>query len=369
MSGSPNTTEAVIYDLSDPTHPSLASRLTVPFFSYSYWGFMCGDFWGGYWFGTGANTIVTDAGLVQLETNGTWNGSTYSYTPSLAFLDLRDPTAPATSVVNLQATPNWPWYSLVSDPGAPSGFYLARRDVVDQEPANDGTGVIFTRYRDFAQRWDIGAAGLTGGVDINVPGPLARTWLDQGTRMFLTQQSVYRTIQYPDHTEWHGDTRLNLLQQSGTHAELLDAHTFTDLTIGSLLLDGAHMFVAGQQNFYWWGYPALVAANPPTWQSTSDRLIAFDLSTQKLAPVYDQPTHTYGVQLMGLRDHNLFVSLPGDGVLLTDVSDPSQPTGVRFVRTLGWGSFISFAGDDAYIASGNFGVFDIDLGAPPVLSD
>jgi hypothetical protein len=134
-------------------------------------------------------------------------------------------------------------------------------------------------------------------------------------------------------------------------------------------LDGAHIYVSAQNNYYWWGYPSLRDANPPTWESTSDRLIALDLSARKLTSVYDQPTRTYGVQLMGLRDHHLFVSLPGDGVLLTDITNPAHPFGDRFVRTLGWASHIDFAGDSAYIASGNFGVFEIDLGAPPVLTD
>lgn len=139
--------------------------------------------------------------------------------------------------------------------------------------------------------------------------------------------------------------------------------------MSSLLVDGAHIYIAAQNNYYWWGYPTLEAANPPTWESTSDRLITLDLSARKLTSVYDQPTRTYGVQLMGLRDHHLFVSLPGDGVLLTDITDPTRPVGVRFTRTLGWASHIDFAGNSAYVASGNFGVFELDLGAPPVLSD
>jgi hypothetical protein len=362
------TTEAVVYDLADPTHPRLASRLTVPFQSYTYWGFFCGvDFWGGYWFGGGQNTIVTDAGLVQLRTDYQWTGTTPLYTPHLSFLDLRNPAAPLASDVSLDPQSDWGWYSLVTDPAAPSGFYLSHREVVGHEPSSDGM-TTFTRYRDMAERWDTGPYGLVRGTNINIPGPLARTWIDRGTRLFLSTDSVYRTLQFPDHTEWHGDTRLSLTRQTGALAELLDDRTFTDLSVGSLIVDGTNLFVAAQRYYYWWGYPALQVADPPTWESTSDRLITLDLSAHTLRSIFDQPIHTYGVQLMGLRDHHLFVNLPGDGVLLADVSNPAQPSGVRFVRTLGWASHIDFAGSDAYVASGNFGVFDIDLSAPPVLA-
>jgi hypothetical protein len=64
----------------------------------------------------------------------------------------------------------------------------------------------------------------------------------------------------------------------------------------------------------------------------------------------------------------LFLNLAGDGVLLIDVADPAHPSGVRFVRTLGWASHIDFVGNDGYVAAGNFGSFDIDLGAPATLA-
>jgi hypothetical protein len=361
------TTEAIVYDLSDPTRPRLASRLTVPFQSFRYWGFFCGvDFWGGYWFGGGSDTIVTDTGLVQLRTDYQWNGSQTVYQPSLALLDLRNPAAPAVDQVALDPRTNWSWFTLVSDPAAPAGFYLSRRDYLGQETA-DGGGV-FSLYRDFAQRWESGGGHLVAGADINIPGPLARTWVDRGTRLFLTNENIYRTIQFPDHTDWHGDTRLNLLRQTGSAAELLDDHTFVDLNVSSLIVDGAHLFVAAQRQYYWWGYADLRAASPPTWESTSDRLMTFDLGGRTLRSIFDQPIRTNYSQLMGLHGQHLFLNLAGDGVLLIDVADPAHPSGVRFVRTLGWASHIDFVGNDGYVAAGNFGSFDIDLAAAPALA-
>ena len=175
-------------------------------------------------------------------------------------------------------------------------------------------------------------------------------------------------MQFPDHTEWHGDTRLNLLSGSGATATLLDDRTFTDASLSSLLVDGAHAYVAAQNNYYWWGYPTLEAANPPTWESTSDRLMTFDLGGRTLRSIFDQPIRTNYSQLMGLHGHDLFLSLPGDGVLMINVANPAQPSGVRFVRTLGWGSHLDFVGNDGYVAAGNFGSFNIDLTSPPTLA-
>jgi hypothetical protein len=362
------TNEAVVYDLGDPTHPRQASRTTVPFSSYFYYGFYCGvGFWGGYWFGDGARTIVTATGLVQVVTNWANDASgNWTSTTQLVLLDLRDPTSPSVVQAALPDAQDWWQRTLVDDPAVPSGFYLAHRDVVAQVTMDDGT--MFTRYRYFAQRWESADGRLVAGADINLPGPLARTWRDGfGSRLFLTRDSVYRTIAFPDHTEWHADTRLNFLRQADGHALLLDARTFADVGLSSLVVDGTRLFVAAQNQYYWWGYAAEMSADPPTWESTSDRLIALDLSRGTLATVYDQPMRTYGVQLMGMHQGDLFISLPGDGVLVADVSDAAHPVGTRFLRTLGWANHIEFARDDAYVASGNFGVFDLNLRAPAAI--
>jgi len=94
----------------------------------------------------------------------------------------------------------------------------------------------------------------------------------------------------------------------------------------------------------------------------------FDLSGGTFGTVYDQPTRTYGVRLMGMHQGRLFVHLPGDGVLVANVADPARPHGTRFLRTLGYSAtHIEFAGDDAYVASGNYGSFNLNLRAPAVI--
>jgi hypothetical protein len=95
----------------------------------------------------------------------------------------------------------------------------------------------------------------------------------------------------------------------------------------------------------------------------SDRLMAFDLSGKKLKSVYDASTGMYNVELMGINKGRLFTNLAGDGILITDVSDPAAPKGLHFERTLGYATHIEFAGNDVYVGSGFFGTRQIDLGS------
>ena len=170
-----------------------------------------------------------------------------------------------------------------------------------------------------------------------------------------------------DRHDVHGDSRLNLLRQIDGKAELLDARTFTDQRLGSLLLDGGRLFASAQRQ--WWSWAGRVGGDEPapSWEQTSDRLVIMDVQSGSLAPLYDQPIRTYGVSLMGVHDGNLFLQLPGDGVLVADVANPAQPRGLRFLRTLGHATHIEFAGQETYVASGNFGVFHFDLGAPSAI--
>ena len=105
------------------------------------------------------------------------------------------------------------------------------------------------------------------------------------------------------------------------------------------------------------------------WYDLSDHLVFFDTSLGKLAKKYSEATGTYNVRLMGTYRNRLFLNLPGDGVLVVDASNPSAPVGKQFVRTLGWASHIEFAGDTAFVASGNFGIYELQLDSPLVIAN
>jgi len=104
------------------------------------------------------------------------------------------------------------------------------------------------------------------------------------------------------------------------------------------------------------------------WQDYSDHVMVFDLSKGKLSRTFDRATATTGVRFMGINRNHLFLNLPGDGILALDISNPDAPSGRQFLRTLGYASYIEFAGNTAYIASGNFGIQTMTLIGPKVLS-
>jgi hypothetical protein len=351
-----NTQEVLTFGLGDPTQPRLLSRVTAPLPYQSSYGYYCGLGSWGYWFGQGAQTIMTDGGLVWLRRD--WNGGqlTAASELKLFFLDLSHPEQPALHerVVTLE---DWGQGSLVADPGG-AGFYLVHRKRIAVTP--DPSGNLFTSYRYYAQRWDLGAAGHVAGAEINLPGTLARTWVDgSGVRLFLTHDNVYRMVPQDSTVIWHSDSRLNFLRQLGMDkAELLDTRTFVDLHLGSMVQGEGKLYLGAQKTY--WGRPAL-SGNKPGWEETSDRLLILDVGAAKLSVLYDQPLRTYRAQLMGASGGNLFINVVGDGVLVTDVTDPMNPRGRRFMRTLGWGSQIELTGTHAYVPSGNFGVFELDL--------
>jgi hypothetical protein len=170
----------------------------------------------------------------------------------------------------------------------------------------------------------------------------------------------------------------------------------TDLRASSLLVDADKLFINGRpQKNYYYGYRGGIVPPPPppplfpgfggdaiptplpSWESSSDRLLIFDLRAGRLALAFDKPTRMFNMQLMGAQQNKLYVNVggggyngngsEGDGILVIDVSRPAAPTGVRFLRTLGHATHIELFGNDVYVASGHFGLSHLDLTAPPAI--
>ena len=97
---------------------------------------------------------------------------------------------------------------------------------------------------------------------------------------------------------------------------------------------------------------------------TTDHLTIFELGQQKLARGFDDTLGVSGFSVMGSDGSRLFLSLYNAGVLVLDATDPLRPNGVAFLRTLGWGSHLELSGNTMFVAAGQFGVFQRDLGQP-----
>jgi hypothetical protein len=167
-------------------------------------------------------------------------------------------------------------------------------------------------------------------------------------------------------------TRTSLLREivagGKPAAELLDDRVFENLSLAGLVAEGDKVFVNSRRNNYYYGRGGVAVSSdgvaaPQKPEDVSDRLMVFDLSGKKLNQVYDAPTRMQNIQLMGVNGGRLFANLQGDGILILDVRNPAKPAGLHFARTLGYATHIEFAGDDAYVASGYFGITHIDLAA------
>ncbi len=413
------TTQALVYDLSDPTSPKPAGTVNLPadVSPYgSYYRYYCGGlgYSCGYYFGYAQSMLSVDEGIAFLVQNGSYvpntvtlaDGGTqtqYSWVAkqNLAFLDLRNPAQPTVSETALAlpgaGTNGVSSASLVADDASAIGFYITYRVQIGSS-VDPTTQIPLYQYANYAQRWQRTGGTWVTDPAINIPGTLVRSWAgSDGLRRFLTRDDQYTSRQTNGYWQWLDTVTLNLLRVQdiggAPGALLLDSAAFSDMTPKALSYDGDHIYMVLSDTPYYYGYylngpvatvgaPVAVNGGVATGVATSgaggsgttdtagatadtsDRLVVLDTSQDSLTTVYDQPTELSNLDLMGVEQNKLFVNLQGDGILVVDVSNPAAPQGVCFYRTLGWASGIEFAGTTAYVPASNYGVYRLDLTAP-----
>jgi hypothetical protein len=363
----PNTTggwywsqsQLLVFDLSDPVHPKQRGSAIVTAEVPWYW-FWCGDgWWGGYWwYGQGEQWATTDRGLAFM----TWKYDTTQTEQVLVALDLSNLDEPRSTETVLD-TGKRQYLGVVPDLLDANNVYLAYREEGSTFTTN---GWQLSTYRYYAQPFRHEAGGLVAGVATNVPGQLLRTWGQGGQRLLLTNNNRYEYVQVGQAPNtwwtWNPQPRLQLLAQSGDLAALQDELEMTGFEMRDLTGDGNRLFVEIDRS--WWYYQQKQLA----WGSESERLLTFDLSNFKLEQKFTGELGTTYSQLMGLRGDRLFVNLLGDGILVVDVSRLDAPRGLAFARTLGWTTHLEFSDNLALAPAGNFGIYALDLSAPPQIA-
>jgi hypothetical protein len=359
--------ELVSYSFKNPAAPQKLGTLKLPSQVMPYYWFWCGldGYWGGYWFDSNYanNFVVTESGIVFLATS--YDYQTKTYARKLVAVDLQNPLVPTVKEHLLTSAPAWSFFSLVPDPEDGKQLYLTHRQKVATLTINGST---FSQYKYYAQRWIWNGSDWQGEAVINLPGRLMRTWKAGAQRIFLTHDYTYSPV-WSSSTQkvpsWQHSFRLNLLREvkpmGVPAAELLDFHNFQSFYLKDVVVDGTKLYVNARHDYYW------NQTNEIPWEEQSDYLQIFDLSALMLKKVYDQPTGTYSVQLMGTHKGQLFVSLPGDGLLVVDVTNPSAPQGKQFMRTLGYTTHLEFADTTAFVAAGYFGIYELPLGGPATI--
>ena len=201
-------------------------------------------------------------------------------------------------------------------------------------------------------------AALVNDFSVNTPGSVTQVFESGQATRFLSVDSTYRAVTKNGYRSWYPDQRLHLLTRSGNAARLGDTLVFAGQSMGDLVGDVNRLFL-NVRPAYWYAY--VNAGDSSSTTVYEDTLKAVDISAGKLDVRSSSTVGTYGSQLMGLRGNRLFVNLPSDGVLVVDVSSLEAPTGMHFVRTLGWATHVAFNSTMAFIASGSFGIFEVPL--------
>jgi hypothetical protein len=366
------TTEitGLVYDLSNPASPRKTAQVALPQVTMPYYYYYCGWApWAGYWFNYTNSWVTTGSAVVMLNTQYNYGSSPYTYTVNLINLDLTNPAAPQVAVEPIFVGDSTTYYTagsftLVADPMDPSGFYLANRTKVGEVTRD---GYIFTQYKYQAQKRQLAGTKSVARETINLPGPLVNTWAGaSGERMFLTRDPYYLRIPQSNGSyTYQYETKLALLHQitddGGTPAaELLDGRVVSGLSLSALVREGNTMILTGQPYYY-----SYSSTTSPTWEQTSDHFMVVDLSANRLDMAYDQPTKAYNLRIMGTQKGRAFLNLQGDGIVVIDISKPTTPKPVRFLRTLGYATHLESFGDDIYVASGYFGTEHMSLTETP----
>ena len=354
-------TELLVYDLSNPKAPRRAGSAAIVGSLLPYYYYYCGDMgYGGYYgFGNGSNWTALKDGLVFLSNNRNYTDNTW--TRGLIHVDISKADAPTVREYALANTGTWYFSGLVSDGADDSGVYLNYRVQIGESKDPTGNYTVY-RYRDYTQRWSLESGVLKPNSPINIPGRLVRTYANASNqRMFLTTDSVVDQLwldnsSYPS---YRYNFRLNLLAEFSQFgkpvASLKDSRVFTSFQLRDMVLNGQQLVLNARRDWYY------LRDRTASVDDMSDHLMIFDLGADTLKQTYAGATGTSWVQLMGTYKGRLFVNLPGDGVLVVNMSDPSKPFGQKFLRTLGWASHIEFAQDTLYVAAGYFGVFQLGL--------
>jgi hypothetical protein len=364
-----NESEALVYDLSQPSSPTRGGSVIVPG-GYPRYTFWCGDFgyWGGYWFGSANNSVALRDGIVFHTTDYTYDARTKTqhYKTRLVTLDIADPRNPRVSQQGLTPAAGETFIELVPDGTDNQAFYLSSRQQLEAISAEQTGGAsdqrdiapapqpkqVRVRYYARRYRW---ARSNRPVLDtrISVRGRLVRAFYHPSRlKLLLTREDRYGD-KPATALHLHVEARDSAGQ---TRAYWQSSADFEDLYLSDLTLADSLLVVNANRRSYYDRYDSGEGVE----QDTSNRLFIFDLYRLSFRETFGQPIGTYNMRLMGSHRGLLFFNLSGDGIMYAQIV-AGKPQHLGFVRTLGWGTHIEFFGERALIASGHYGVSEVRL--------
>ncbi len=363
-----NTTDLVVFDLSNPLAPKQRGTLELTQNSYGYWPYYCGAdlYFYGYYYGYNSS-VIDDHGLAQLSWTYTGNVNQRS----LQYIDLSNLDKPALQIVNLDERYDYSKYPYVVAPKQyielvpdlfGKGFYASYRQQIGSLNINNTT---FGQQKYFAERWSSApGAAPTAEAAVNLPGRLVRTWVKGTQRAFLATDTTWSQFLIPPNgSTWRSTTRLHFLLENPLtkKAMLKVTEPLGNSQLGEVVGDTDKLAVTLRPDYWsWYG----VADSAQQAAIAADRLVLFDLANNTMVSKFSGALGTRYATLMGALGNQLFVNMPNDGVLVVDIANLTKPTGQHFARTLGYATHLVTSNGFAYIGSGYFGIFELDLNAP-----
>jgi hypothetical protein len=344
---------ANVFDMSSPWAPRKVGAVKLPLDYVAYPRFRGGV--SSYWFafGDAADMAATEDGFVFLTS--TWDPKGSQSVRKLVTLDLRNPNAPRAGEKVLSSDATTTFLGLLPTDG--DEIYLSQKAAGAER---DFEGTTFREVKFSAQRYaQTGTQVAAQGAPVSLPGKLVGTFTQGNVRLFVAHDQVYDRLRRGG---FGTNTRLSLvtLQPSGL-ARLEDKKPFLGYRTQDVIVDGARMYLNLAERSEWRGGPIMPFMRIMPIAYGPDELRIFDLWQKKLSETFATTLGSQSMEMMGAAQGRLFVNLPGDGVLMLDVTDPARPSARAFVRTLGYTTGFETSSTHALVAAGFYGVHQVSL--------
>jgi len=348
------TLTATVYDMTSPASPRKAGSIVLPVEYLSYPRFSAGvsSYFFPYW-GDAQDMVETDKGLVFLTSS--WaNDATVR---KLVGLNLSNVDAPKLSQITLSADTEVTMLGLARDEalgGDPGGLWLS---FSKKTGTKDREGTTFDLVKYSAQRFAWNGTNLATGITVNVPGKLVKSYLSGGQRKMLTHDRVFDVQKDGTFQE---SPRVSVLTLVNTTAKLGDSQAFWGMDMRDLVIDDGRLYTNLAERRVSFGFFGPMLRGKMAWTPPANELRILAVG-DKLSERFAEDLGTDGIELMGVHDRKLFVSLAGDGVMVVDTNDVTKPVARDFVHTLGWAWSVEVAGNDVLVPAGNYGTYQLPL--------
>lgn len=348
-------TEALIFDLHNPTKPFLAAKIKVPVPYLPYLPLRVGSNMP-YSFGSQIGMIALEQGIVFLTAS--YNPTNGTNASRLVLLDLQNAASPMVKDFPLNVS-NANFLSLVGDKDRKNQLYLTYKIKTGKEMSIANT--TFEEYNYYTQLYRHQSRDLIPSTSpLSIPGELTHVSTVWNQPLLLTND---RAFELQANNTILDIPRINMLRPKGVtqvKAWLEDFKTFPGQWVNDILVDGSKLYLSAMRA-YANPSPIPLSSSETSTTDAQGELLIFSMAWLRFDPLLCAPTNLENLQLLGIDNDWLFLNIAGDGMIVLDVRNPANPKALPFIRTLGGINGLEVVGKTALAASGYYGLQQIDL--------